>query len=81
MSEQDIDRRSDGTELRYYGTQLDEIVAHNVKYLHLEQMSDGLWWMGIDLGNGEHIAVTLSSRTGRASVIADANVMTLEEQQ
>lgn len=36
----------DGIEFRYYGDELDEVVASNVD-IHLECMGTGSWWMSI----------------------------------
>ena len=35
---------------------IDEIVLHDVKTVHIEQMSDQCWWIGIDMPNGGHWA-------------------------
>lgn len=35
---------------------IDEIVLHDVKTVHVEQMSDDCWWIGIDLDDGSYWA-------------------------
>lgn len=40
---------------------LDEIVAHACD-LHLEQMADGHWWMGIQTHDGKSYHLNLHSR-------------------
>ena len=36
---------------------LDEVIAHNVKLVHLERMGDNAYWLGIDLEDGRHLRV------------------------
>ncbi len=49
---------------------VDEIVASNVS-LHLEQMDDGYWWMGISRPNGERMMVNLYTKH-RAAIAVNA---------
>ncbi|WIC40285.1 hypothetical protein SEA_HOLLIDAY_91 [Gordonia phage Holliday] len=63
--EKRIDTRSDGTEFRWYGDVLDEIVAHNVKCIHFEQMGDAQFWMSLELANGEHWHVNFGANNPR----------------
>lgn len=49
---------------------VDEIVASNVS-LHLEQMDDGYWWMGISRPNGERMIVNLYTKH-RAAIAVNA---------
>jgi len=51
---------------------LDEVVADDVAFFHLEQMSDGHWWLSVDLDDGSQIHVDIYSRSGRAAVDARA---------
>ena len=41
---------------------LDEVVVHEPLFVHLEQMSDDSWWLGIDLKNGKVININLWSK-------------------
>ncbi len=51
------------SEIRYTdANELDEVVASNVKFFHLEQMDDGHWWMKLDLGGGKTIDINLHTR-------------------
>lgn len=61
-----IDQRSDGTEFRWYGEELDEIVARDVKSLHFELMGDAQVWMLIELSNGEQWHVNAGAANRRA---------------
>lgn len=63
MSDNIVIRRNDDGSL-------DEIVAENVM-VHLEQMDDGYWWLGIKTAAGETLHVDLQTRR-RAHI--DANV-------
>jgi hypothetical protein len=45
---------------------IDEIVAEDVKWFHLEQMDDGAWWMGISRANGERLMVNLFTKCNAA---------------
>ncbi len=33
---------------------IDELVLHDATAVHVEQMSDRCWWIGIDLGDGRY---------------------------
>lgn len=51
----------------YDGGDIDEIVVHNVT-VHIEQMDDRCWWIGIDLPDGTHWAGNFSADSrGRMS--------------
>lgn len=45
----------------------DEIVTGPVDSVHIEQLSDQSYWMGIHRG-GERLVVTFSAKNGRAHV-------------
>jgi hypothetical protein len=45
---------------------IDEIVADDVTNFHLEQMDDGLWWMGIMTRGGQRLLVNLHTRRNAA---------------
>ena len=38
------------------GDDIDEIVLHDVATLHVEQMDDRCWWIGVNLANGGYWA-------------------------
>jgi hypothetical protein len=38
------------------GKDIDEIVLHDVSTIHVEQMGDRCWWIGITLANGGYWA-------------------------
>lgn len=42
---------------------LDEVVASGVDF-HLEQLSDGVWWIGLELPDGKRSTVVLSTARG-----------------
>lgn len=72
-----------GGELRYQETipdrgpvreDLDELVAHNVKFVHIEVMSDTLIWMGLDLADGSHVRCHFSPRGKRAHIKYQAEI-------
>lgn len=60
-------------EIRYDGDQLDEVVARDVSYVHLEQLSSSMWWLGLDLADGTHVAITVGSSSGKAEVVANVD--------
>lgn len=62
--ERRIDKPSEHIEFRYYGDELDEIVATNVS-LHFECMGTGSWWMGITTPDGRNFAVNLGVKSTR----------------
>ncbi|UYL87912.1 hypothetical protein SEA_MALISHA_83 [Gordonia phage Malisha] len=64
--EKHIDKRSDGTEFRWYGDTLDEIVAKDVKHIHFEQMGDAQFWMSLELSNGEYWHANFGASNPRA---------------
>ena len=41
---------------------LDEVVATDVRLVHLERMDKGAWWMRLDLADGSAIVVDLFAR-------------------
>lgn len=49
--------------VRYANDKLDEVVAENVAF-HLEQMSDGHWWIGITHPDGSVDHINLSTKRG-----------------
>lgn len=57
------ERSTGGTEARYYDGELDEVVADNVGF-HLEQLDDGVWWIGLDHPDGTVDHITLSTKRG-----------------
>lgn len=40
---------------------LDEIVAEDVQFFHLERMDNGHWWLGVTLQDGSRITASLIS--------------------
>jgi len=52
-------------EISILGEDIDEITAKNVD-IHIEQMSDNEWWMGITPKSGERLHVIF--KTKRASI-------------
>jgi hypothetical protein len=60
----EVRRNEDGT--------VDEIVSENVKFLHVEQMDNGHWWVGITLKNKKRLMLNFTSkRKIKASVEED----------
>ena len=59
-----------GVETRWYGDQLDEVVAENAR-LHLEEMNDGQWWLGIYVGK-HRVVVNLGVVNTQAKTYANA---------
>lgn len=53
----EVRRNADGS--------LDEIVAHGCD-VHLEQMTDGQWWLGIERGGYRQVVTLLSMRRIKA---------------
>lgn len=51
----------DGIEFRYYGDELDEIVAFNVD-VHFECMGTGSWWMSIHTQDEQRYMVNLGAK-------------------
>lgn len=49
---------------------VDEVVARNPSFFHLEQMDSGLWWMRVDMPDGRGIVVNFYSR-GKIDVRAE----------
>ena len=52
------------SEARHFGGELDEVFAADVKHFHLEQLSDGVWWIGLDFADGTTDHITLSTKRG-----------------
>lgn len=52
-----------GIEVRKVGGEIDEIVCRQGTF-HLEQMSDGCWWIGINQSIGPSLRISLSTRRG-----------------
>jgi hypothetical protein len=53
---------TDGGEIRFNEDgSVDEIVA-DCKSVHLEQMDNGHWWLGINRADGNRLLVNLSTR-------------------
>ncbi len=57
-----VGRNSDGS--------LDEIILFDVEYVHLEQMDDSSWWIGIGRKDGTTDHINIFSRSGKAVVDA-----------
>lgn len=64
--------KTDNAEFRYYGNELDEIVANNVD-LHFECMATGAWWMSIRTPNGDNYMVNLGVKRRNHDYDADWN--------
>lgn len=43
------------------GGEIDEIVFTNPSAVHIEQMSDNCWWIGVDLPDGSYWAGNFSA--------------------
>jgi hypothetical protein len=48
------------------GADIDEIVLEGVDCVHIEQMNDGCWWIGIDLADGGYWAGNFATLSRRA---------------
>jgi hypothetical protein len=48
------------------GADIDEIVLEGVDCVHIEQMNDGHWWIGIDLHDGGYWAGNFSTLSPRS---------------
>jgi hypothetical protein len=68
--ERRIDKPNDHIEFRYYGDELDEIVATNVS-LHFECMGTGSWWMNLTTPDGRDFAVNLGVTNRKLSEAAE----------
>lgn len=44
--------------------EVDEVVADDVQFFHLERMDRDLWWIGITLQDGSRITMNLSASMG-----------------
>lgn len=52
-----------GGEIRYSDcTTVDEIVAHDVRFVHFEWLDDGLLWCGLTLCDGSILHVNISNK-------------------
>lgn len=49
-------------EIREQEGALDEVVAFKPHFVHLEQMDEGLWWLRVDMPDGNAVVVWFSSR-------------------
>ncbi len=47
--------------LRHDDATLDELLCSLPSFVHLEQMSDDAWWLGVDLADGRQIHVNLTT--------------------
>ncbi len=47
------------------GGDIDEIVLTDVACVHIEQMSDSCWWIGIDLNDGGYWAGNFHAKVSR----------------
>lgn len=65
MTEREI-VQYDGIEFRYYGDELDEVVADDVR-IHFECMGTGSWWMMLTTSDGTDYHVNLGVRRARPS--------------
>jgi hypothetical protein len=70
--EKRVDKRPDGSEFRWYGEVLDEIVANNVKSIHFEQMGESQFWMSLELSDGEYWHVNFGAVNDKAKGYAHA---------
>lgn len=75
MTHTRTDTRSDGTEFRWHGDTLDEVVARDVKFLHFEQMGDAQFWMSLTLANSEVWHVNCGALNERAKGYANAEMV------
>lgn len=46
-------------EARYHDGALDEVVADDVAFFHLEQMDAGIWWIGLTHHDGTETQIRL----------------------
>lgn len=44
------------------GEDIDEVVLRDVEMLHIEQMDDNCWWIGVSLKNGGYWAGNFTTR-------------------
>ncbi len=54
-----------------YDESIDEIVANNVS-VHVEQMDDGLWWMGITRSDGVRLLVNFFTKRAHIKCNAES---------
>ncbi|MEO0720836.1 MAG: hypothetical protein AAFY43_01670 [Pseudomonadota bacterium] len=71
MSHDKINRHG-SAEARYYGNDLDEVVAHDVAFFHLEQMDGGHWWISLTMADGTTTHIDIMSKSGRGELLAAA---------
>jgi len=55
------------------GVEIDEVVIHNATTVHIEQMGDECWWIGITLPDGGYWAGNFYARSKKR--------MTFKEQE
>jgi hypothetical protein len=56
------------------GGDIDEIVLHYVHCVHIEQMSDRCWWIGIDLPDGQYwMGTFIADSRGRMRFVEQEN--------
>lgn len=62
-------RATNGWEIRrhpddstYRPGEIDEVIAHDVQHVHVEQMDDGHWWMGLTFADGRMLHVDFATR-------------------
>ena len=73
---QDVVRCVDRGEpvIRYQEGALDEVFVQRPRTFHLEQMSDGAWWLRLDLEDGRGVVVWLTTRNERAHITGGAEI-------
>lgn len=53
--------------------ELDEVVASDLDFFHMEQMDEGSWWLSLTLRGGGNITVWLNTkRPSRTKILARA---------
>lgn len=62
----EIRRNADGT--------LDEVVANDV-FVHLEQMVENSWWMGVSTANNSHLVLTTILKLAHALGVPPADLL------
>jgi hypothetical protein len=48
---------------------LDEVVVRKPRFVHLERLDRGLWWLGITMQDGTVLHVDLSARRPQQTII------------
>lgn len=67
-----VDNRPPFGEIREQLGALDEVVAKESAFVHLEQMDDNAWWLRIDLKDGRAIVVNFWNTRSRTPIHARA---------